>query len=258
MTLEELLKAAKEAKAKADNAPTDKALAKAAAEAQAAYDTALAASEEESEEEETEEKAGGKPDEFDDSKTDDATKKYLAKLRKEAAGHRTKGKDLASQLATEKARTKAILKAAGIESEEEKPEEKIKSLDSQNQSLAFDKAILELALEHGIPKDGVKYLKFLVNEAAAELPEGEELEEEKLAEIVAESKKGRGTGSGANTSVGTSKGKGAPAPGGKSSGEVSLAKFCSMNTSEKSSLYEKNRDLYTSLMAEARAKKMLV
>jgi hypothetical protein len=250
MTLEELLKLLEAAQAAAKADPEDEDLKKAVEEAQAAYDAKKA---------ESDDQGDPDPDKLDESSMDDKTKKYLAKLRKENAGHRTKSKDLASKVKAEQDRVKAILKAAGIESQDEKPEEQIKNLTGQTQSLAFSNAILETAVEHGIPKEGLKYFKFLVSEATGELEEGEELSDDKLAEIVAEVKKGR-TAKSASSSVGGGQDGGGnpPPPGGSKTGSITLEKFCSMSISEKSALYEKNRDLYVSLMTEAKAKKKLV
>ncbi len=247
-TLEELLALLEEAKAKALADPTNEDLKAAEADAQTAYDEKLAS-------------GTGDPSEpsedFDESKADEKTKKYLAKLRKENASHRTRAKDLASKAKGLEERNKAILKAAGIETEEDKPEEKVKVLSQEKSTLAFRNAVLETALEHGVPADGIKYFQYLLADATDALEEGEELSEESLAEIVAEVKKGRSKGS-ANSSVTTGKdGKKAPSPGGNSN-TITLEKFCSMSMVEKSKLFETNQSLYTELMMQAKAKKKLV
>jgi hypothetical protein len=238
-TLEEL-KAAWDAALDALKAkPEDEALKTAAADAEAAYNA---------------KKAEPPPGEEDDSAWDDKTKAYIKKLRDESASHRTKNKELTSVVKTEKERTKAILKAAGIEDDSEKPEEKIKSLSAESQTLAFRNAILESAVHNGIPADQLEFYEFLVAKEASKLAEGEELSEATMTEIVAKIKKTGSTP--ASSSVGTGKGGGTPPPG--NSGAVSLDAFCAMSITQKSDLYVKNPNLYTQLLAEAKAKKRLV
>ncbi len=246
----ESLKAAMEAALVASQAASaDKDLQKAYAEAKKAYDDAVAKAELEIEED---------PEDPADPKLDDKTKAHIAKLRKEAAGHRTKAKDLASKLKVSEDQKKAILKAAGIEEDPQDPTETIKQLSVESQQLAFRSAILESAVQHGIGKDGLEFFEFLVAKAVGELEEGEELSDEAMTAIVTKVGQGAGKGS-ANTSVGTGGkgGKGAPDPK-QTPGEVTLAKFIRMTITEKSALYEKNRDLYVSLLAEAKAQKKLV
>lgn len=261
MTLEELLKALEQAKAASLADPSDKKLQTELAQAQRAYDDKVAEGGGTADDDEDEEEDEEQDPEFDESSADEKTKKYIAKLRKEAGSHRLKGKDLASKLQAEKARSKAILKAAGIEDDSEKPEEKIKNLTSNNESLAFRQAVLEQALEHGVPKEAVKYFQFLISEAASELEEGEELEEEKIAELALEakaSKQKKPANSTTRTDDGKGGGKSAPAPSDGKSAAATISKFVRMSISEKSELYQKNPGLYQELMSEARAKKTLV
>jgi hypothetical protein len=248
--LEALLKAATDAKAEAEANPTDKVKQKAAADAQKAYDDAKAAAD-------LEDKPN--PDDvtdpdFDESKADEATKKYIAKLRKENASHRTKSKDLASKLKLSDEQKRAILKAAGIESEDEKPEEKISKLTQETQTQSFRLAILESAMQHGVPRDQVDFYEFLVSKATSQLEEGEELSEEALAEIVTQVKASGKTP--ANTKPGK-EGDKTPPPG-SDANRVTLEKFISMSMMEKSALYTKNEALYTELMTQAKAKRKLV
>jgi hypothetical protein len=176
-------------------------------------------------------------------------------LRKENAGHRTKAKDLASKLKVSEDQKKAILKAAGIEDESEDPDVTISKLSVESQQLAFRSAILESAVEHGIGKDDLEFFEFLVAKGVGELGEGEELSDEAMTTIVTKVKKG--SSKNANTSVGQGKGGKAPDPK-ESTGEVTLARFITMSIAEKSLLYEKNRDLYTALITQAKAQKKLV
>jgi hypothetical protein len=246
MTLEELLKALEEAKVKAEAAPDDEALKTALSEAQAAYDAEKAKVD-----------GGGNPDpdKLDESKMDKATKEYIAKLRAENAKHRTKGKDLASRLMASEEQKKEILKAAGIQVEEDKPEEKLKVLQAETQTKDFRLAVLESAIAHGIPKDRVKYYQFLITEATESLEEGEELSDDELAKIVAEVKKAPAK---ANSSVGSEDGKGGGTPPPGSSDGMTLEKFCSMSITEKSKMYEKTPALYEEFLKLAKAKKKLV
>lgn len=250
MTLEELKALMDEALKASQAASSDKKLQTAYETAKAAYEAKLA-------------EAEGDPDpaaevDPDETKLDEKTKAYLAKLRKEAAGHRTKAKDLASKLKISEDQKRAVLKAVGIEDESESPEEKLKTLSTESQQLAFRTAILESAVENGIGKDDLGFYEFLVSKAVQALEEGDELSEEQMAEIVAQvGKRGGGKGS-ANSSVGTGgKGKGAPNPEPKA-GDVTLEKFIRMSITEKSKLYETNEDLYLSLMSQAKAQKKLV
>jgi hypothetical protein len=251
MTLAQLLEAMNAAKAALEAKPEDEALKTKYEEAKAAYEAKKAEEEGDDEDE----------DSLDESSLDEKTKKYIAKLRKENGNHRTKAKDLKSKLQTSEEQKKAILKAAGIEFEDEKPEEKLKSLSAQNEQLLFEKALSESALSHGIPAEGFKYYKFLMTEALGELDEGEELSDERIDEIVQEAKgfKG-GKKPPANSSVnGGGNGGGNPPPPKKEGDNVvTLDKFLAMGTLAKSDLYLKSRALYEQLYAEAKAKKKLV
>ncbi len=248
MTLEELKALMEEALKASQAAAGDKALEQAAAVAKKAYDDAVA------EAEKNKNQDGDGEEDPDESKMDDKTKAYLAKLRKENAGHRTKAKDLASKLQTSEQQKKAILKAAGIEEDSQTPEQKLEAASLQSQQLALRSAILESAVENGIGKDSLDYFEFLVAKAVGELKEGEELSDEAMSEIVTKVKKSGGTS--ANTTVGT--GKGNPPPPDKKTGEITLEKFIRMSITEKSDLYTKNLDLYTSLVNEAKRQKKLV
>lgn len=248
MTLEELKAAWEKAEADAKAKPDDESLAAAAAAAKKAYDGAKALAD------------ANDPDpddEIDESKVDEKTKAYLAKLRKENANHRTKNKELASKFQTSEEQKKAILKAAGL-LDEEKPEEKLQTAKQQNESLAFRNAILESAIAHGVPNEKMKYFQFLMTDAVGELEEGEELSDEKLAVIVKECK-GTGKGS-ANSTVQKFDKDGKlikdPPPG--ESGQMTLEKFCAMGIVEKSKLYQEHPEIYEEFYKQAKAKKKLI
>jgi hypothetical protein len=251
MTLQQLLDAMNAAKAALDASPEDASLKGKYEAAKKAYDDAKAAADADGEDETVD------PDE---SKLDDKTKAYIAKLRGEAAKHRTKAKELTSKLTQTEAQKKAILKAAGIEEESEKPEEQLKTVTQQANELQFRTAILEMAMDNGIAKEDVKFFQFLVQEASSELKDDEELSDEKMAAIVADVKKRGGKGS-ANTGLNGNKdgkgGSGNPPPAGEQ-GDVSLDQFCKMSLMEKTALYGKNQDLYNKLMNQARQQNRLV
>ncbi len=244
MNLDDLLQSWNAAKLALAAKPEDEALKTAASEAETAYNEAKTI-------------ADSDPDKIDESKLDEKTKNYLAKLRKENAGHRTKGKDLKSKLDESETKRKAILKAAGIEEDSTSPEERLKALEIENQTKAFRSAVLESAIQHGIPAEQLEYFEFMITKAANELQDGEELDEDALIAIVGKVKKAGGKS--ANSTV-TGDGKGgtgaAPKPG--ESGNITLEKFCSMGIMEKSKVYTDNPSLYSELMAQAKAKKKIV
>lgn len=192
----------------------------------------------------------GKDDgELDESALDPKTKSYIAKLRKEAAGHRTKANNFKTELDTFKQK---VSKAVGGEEDDTPPEKKIEALTAHSNSLAVENGILALAVEHSVPKDGMKYFKFLIAEALDSLEEGEELDEEKLTPILAEvrGKAAKPT----TTSVTANNGKKDP----EASEEITLSKFCAMSMGEKTDLYRSKPDLYNSLLAQAKKEKRLV
>jgi len=239
--LEALKKAWEEAEALAKASPDSKDLLVAAAEAKKAYDEAR--------EKDSKTKDDQSPGD-DDPKWDEKTKAYIKKLRDESASHRTKSKDLASKLQLSEKQKKDILKAAGIETESEKPEELVKVLSAGNNELAFRTAVLQSALEQGIASDDVEYYEFLIRKATAELDESDELSEDALRDIAKKCKKTKST----STSVGNG-GKSPPNPDGNS--QLTLDQFVRMNISEKSLLYQKQPELYSQLWAEAKSKKRL-
>jgi hypothetical protein len=249
MTLEEL-QAAWDAALTALKADQKNAtLKKAADDAQAAFEAKKA------EEEAAANEPDPESDDPDEEKLDAKTKAYLAKLRKENASHRTKNKDLVSKSKEKDEKIKAILKAAGIETDED-PAKKIEALTAQTQTAAFRNAVLESALEHGIGKDDLEFYEFLVAKAAGQLGEDEELSEDQVAEIVkqvkAKSAKGR-----ANTTVGKGKdGKGDPDPDNQSG--VTFVQFLRMGIAEKSALYTKHPDVYNKFVQQAKQERKLV
>jgi hypothetical protein len=193
----------------------------------------------------------GKGGESEDSKLDPKVQKMLKDLRDENAKHRTKNKELGAQSAKLK---QALVEAGIIQDDEEAPEEKVKALSQENNSLAVKSALLEAAVEHGVPKDSLKYFSFLVSDRMSQLQDGEEVTEEEIASLASEAKARSASKSGVqNSSVGNS-GKGTPNPGGK--GDVTVDQFVRMNMGEKSKIFTENPALYDKLMSEARSKKL--
>lgn len=238
MTLEEL-KAAWDAALEAlKTKPEDAELVKAAADAEAAYKA----------EEAKEDPKEGEEDDPPKKKWDPETEKYIKKLRDENARNRTGKKESDKRL-------KDVLKVLGVSEDSEDPTEKLKASQAETNNLAFRTAILESAIEQGIPADQLEFYEFLISKATSQLDEGEELSDEALAEIVGKVKKAKGS---ANSSVSGGKdGKGDPPPG-DDKGDISLDQFCRMTITQKSDLYLKKPDLYKRLKDEAKSKKRLV
>lgn len=198
----------------------------------------------------------GADGELDSSKWDDDTRKYIEKLRKESADRRTKANNLETKLNANTEQMAAIKKALGIE-DGLSPEEELQVAQARMYEAQNDAYLKGIAIEQGISYDNYEYFQFLVNKRASELDENEELSEEALGEIVSEAKK-RSQSAMSSTSVttGSTDGKGAP-PSGEGD-EVTIEAFVAMNISERSQLYTKNPELYSSLMAKAKEKRMLL
>jgi len=233
--------------------------------------------EEESEEEESEEESDdsegdgegdkdkgkgkdGKKGELDLSNLPQETQDYIRKLRRESAKYRTKATNLETNYNQLASKVKKL--AGGKEDDELTPEQRADQLEAAAGATAFDNAILNAAVEHGVGKSGLKYFRFLVNERAQELGEGEELTDEDLADIAEEAAKTTGGKGGAKTSVTGDDERGAGGKGGSKgpgkSGKVTLEQFLKMTVSQKSDLQKSNPDLYIALFKEAREKRAFV
>lgn len=195
----------------------------------------------------------------DESKWDESTRNYIKSLRDESAKHRTKGKELQTQLGKLTGEVEALKgglrKALGGEVDDNSsPEEQVNQLTSQNEQMAFRLALMESGLEHGITsKDQLEYYEFLVQKKASELEEEEEISEEAMTEILTKVKgfsKPQGT---STTSVVGKK----PGPTDSSNQAVSVEAFAKMSITEKSALYSKDQAQYTQLMAAAKEKKLI-
>lgn len=212
--------------------------------------------------------AGGKKEDSDpgdggDLGFTDKQLAYVKGLRKEAADYRTKAKDLESKHSALEGRFSklegGLKKLFGDEDSDLTPEQKLEQAQAQNESLAFQSAITEAALENGVMKQDYEYFSFLVSKAAEKLGDNEELTADDIAKLALQAK-GRGApGNDGNssTSVGGKKeGDGSqsqdPPNPSTGDGEVTLEQFCGMSIGEKSALYQKNQDLYKSLHDQAR------
>jgi len=207
------------------------------AAAQAAYDAKVA-----------QDAAAAGGDGFDPDKADEKTKKYIADLRKENAKYRTEAKDAKSKLET-------VNKALGGDAGTETAEQKVARLAAERETIAFDNAVLANAVEHGISKDGMKYFKYLIAEAAGELGDGEELAPEKIAAIAAEAK-AKAVKPAATTTVTTTQGATTPPPT-TGATPLTVEAFAALGFNEKCRLYEKDPTQYESLMKQATQKRLV-
>jgi hypothetical protein len=254
MTLKELKQKLDAAAAELAKKPEDAALVAAQQEAKTAYDAALAAAQSEDDAEDDGKDGKGDKGELDVSKLDPKVQKLIKDLRKENGDARKRNKTLDESHSKLK---KSLIEAGIIENDEEDPQEKLKNVTAMNDGLAFNSAVLEAAVEHGVGKADLKYFRFLVQEKVAELKDGEEIDADAMAELAKASR--RTASSNGSTSVdGKGGGEGGTAPKPGASGDVTLEQFCKMNMGEKSALYLKNAALYNGLMAEAKSKKMLL
>ena len=207
----------------------------------------------EGQESEGTEESGG--DELGALKLSEDQKGYIEKLRKENAKWRTKSKQVSAEMKTLQDRLAklegGLKKVVGVEDEEIDPETQLQAMTQQAQKIELDKTLSELAIEHGVGKEGYRFFKFLVNEALESLDEGEELDEDAIAEIALQAKRqGGGVKAGSSVSGKT--------PGATTDNGVTLEKFVKMSITEKSQLYGKSPDLYNRLMAEAKDKRALI
>jgi hypothetical protein len=172
----------------------------------------------------------------------------IKSLRNEAAGHRTSNKELKTKLDT----FEQALKKAGLVNEDLPPEKQLETVTAQAETLAIQNALLEIAVENGVPKDQFRYFSFLMNEKLGELGDDEELTEEALTEVL-EMVNTAGAGKGSATSSFTGNGK----DKGGGSDEVTLEAFSKMTIMAKSKLYQTDKATYDRLMSEAKSKGLM-
>lgn len=271
MNLKELLAAMNAAKTALDAKPEDTALKAAYLEEKSKYETALADSEDDEDDEDEDEEseadkkkkkkpASGKQDDEEDQepsqeqldemiKDPAKAKAYIKSLRKENAKHRTGKKNLDERLGKLEKGLKSLVSGDDDEEDSLSPEEKLETLTQRTHVEAYQRAILEKAVDNGITgKDGRELFEFYVSKAANELEEGEELDDDAITEIAEKVKKLTGVKKSAKTSVGG----GEPNPEGGD--DLTLDAFCAMTTTEKTNLFQKQNSVYNKLFKEAVAK----
>jgi hypothetical protein len=199
---------------------------------------------------------GGKKD--DDKETasmslEDALAE-IKKLRKENASRRTASKSQEGEKKQMDEILGKVKQALGIENADEKPEVIASKLKDQNSALELELGIRDLAIEHQIPAEHLKYFGFLFRERLASLEEGEELDDDGMTEIVGQVK-GLGTKTPAKT--GATPPKDGKKPDAEGAGEPDAEKFSKMSIPEKTALHAKNPALYERLFGEAKQKRLL-
>jgi archaellum component FlaC len=186
----------------------------------------------------------------------DEQKAYIEGLRKESAKYRSRAKNLDGELQSVNQRLSKFESGlknmfGGEEDQELTPEETIYQLQAHNEALEMQNAITEVALEYGVGAQDMGFFRYLLNERAAVMEEGEELTEDDLEEIISEVR-ARG-GQPANTSVtGDVTASGVDSPEADSGDGVTFEQFQTMSLGEKSALYQKSPDLYNRLAAAAK------
>lgn len=171
--------------------------------------------------------------------------KQIKDLRSESANHRTKNNTLTDRFNKMEA---GIKKAFGMEDDDSTPEEKLEQAQSDIESSSLQNAVLTLAIENNIGKDGIEFLTFLIEKAVSTLEENEEISDESLEAIIKKAK-AQGPAS-ANSSVdGDGDGGGSP-PSPKGSNDITLEQFTKMNVIEQSILRRDHKEVYERLRAQ--------
>ncbi len=191
----------------------------------------------------------------DESKWDDKTKGIIAKLRKENASRRTASKALEEKVTKMQEQFSGIGKALGLTTEET-PEKRIEALQETANAAQGQAQLYKVALDKGIPGEDVEFFSYLVEKAAGQLADGAEMSEETLDGIVTEVKKRSAKGS-ATTGVGSGAGNNGVTPPTKGDNEITVEAFAKMTITQKSDIFQKNRELYNSLFQQAKEKKLL-
>ena len=206
---------------------------------------------------------GGNDDDDPGLKTDhwtDEDRAYIKKLRTQAASERGKKKETLQemqQLREQFAQLQSgMKKALGIDDESDlDPKQAMAQMQGQLEQYEYQNQVRDFAYENGItsPKQ-TKYLSFLISEELETLEEGEEIAEDRLAELVSEVKGLGGSGK-SSTSVG---GKGSdsqtPPPPSDNGSNITAEQFAKMGMAEQGKLHATNPDLYFQLRDEAKKK----
>lgn len=204
--------------------------------------------------ESNQEAAGSAGDDSADFSDPAKAQAEIKRLRAENAKHRTKNKSLEERFSHMNETMGKMKQAMGLTDEEVNPEEVIQGLQLQNEAMQVQMAMSDLCREHDIPRSGESYFNFLIAKEFEGLAEGDEIAEDRIAELAMEAKKMfNGQNGGGSTGLNTRQ---KPAPG-QNAGDISAAQFAKMNPGEKSALYVKNPNLYNQLFSEAKEKRLL-
>ena len=191
---------------------------------------------------------GANPNENQDFNDPVKAKAEIEKLRKEAAKYRTQNKELSGKVSGFEAQLNNFKKALGGNPDEKvTPEELIAQKDATIAELQNHIFVSELEQESGITGDDRDYFRFLLNKKLSSLEEGEELDDEGLAEIVKQTKAVSGKKAGGSTGL-SSKNDPKPDSGGTA---TTVEQFVAMSMGDKSLLFQKNPAEYNRLFGEA-------
>jgi len=184
---------------------------------------------------------------------------YIRELREESKTHRQANEKLQGEFTGFRERLQGAL---GGEKEQD-PEQALQELKEQNLMLSEElearqaKAeIASFAAQSGIPNDKVGYFEYLLNEAANNIGEEDELPDEVLTDIVNKVLAVSGTNKKASTTPG--EGQDAQETGGGATDGVTYEDFKAMGIMDRQKLYKENESLYMTYMDKARAKGELV
>jgi hypothetical protein len=188
-------------------------------------------------------------DKVDLSELPESVQEYIKDLRSENAERRTKARTIEDRMTQLE---KGLKSALGIEDENEMSlEDQVNVLSHQSDNLAFQNAVLMVAVENGLNKDQAEYLQFLIGQQGESLGENEEISDELFDELLGKAKL-----VGGNTAMATSSVDGDRKDPEQTAG-VTVEQFANMNLVQKTKLRQDSPDLYNKLFAEAAKKRML-
>lgn len=180
---------------------------------------------------------------------DPKTQNYIKKLRKENAETRKEFNVTKGKLDSVMEKVKSV---TGENPDENlTPEQRIEHLSGHVEHVAMENVILHQAIHHGIPAADLEYFQFKVAKAVDALEEGEELDEEQIAQIVAEVKGKSAPKSGATSPSGGS--AGTPPPKSTADDGITVEKFAA-SLSVQNAMYVSDQARYIRLRDEAQAK----
>jgi hypothetical protein len=174
----------------------------------------------------------------------------IKSLRNENAKYRTEKNNFQTRLENIESGFKQMFGEG--DGQELTPEQQVEQLSAGYEQMSYQNAIMGLAYENGIPMDNYEYFNFLMDKAVNSLEEGQELSEEQLLEVIQRSKGFNQTMDNANSSV---DGQAGQAPEGNQG--TTLEQFLKMNVVQKSELYRNKPEIYNSLFAQAKEKRLI-